>query len=250
MANKVTKPIQDEKPKLSASIGKKIDYIRRKRGLTQEQLAEKIGVTKKTVIEYEKAEDKIPLQKLISISKVLNVPTDFLLGISDVEDNNIEDKKIHKHTGLSGKSIKVLKQLKNNERIMTTINFLIEQEEVFTNEYGFILDNGFTEEEQNKAYEKAEQKYYELEEKWDNTHFSIIGKISDYLNISVPSEVVHITNDNIKKEQDFETQLQKILQTKEKVDIKNLVDTALISDINFKLKRAKKYLEGRNQNKK
>lgn len=250
MANKVTKPLPEEKPKLSDSIGKKIDYIRRERGLKQEELATKLGVTKKTVIEYEKAEDKIPLQKLISISNILKVPTDFLLGLNDVEDNNIDDKKIHKHTGLSDKAIKVLNELKNNENMMATINFLIEQEEVYTNEFGFTLDKGATEEEQNKAYEKAEQKYYELEEKWDNTHFSIIGKISDYLNISVPSEVVHITNDNIKKEQDFETQLQKFLQTKEKVDIKNLVDTALISDINFKLKRAKKYLEGRNQNKK
>ena len=61
---------------------------------------------------------------------------------------------------------------------------------------------------------------------------------------------MYITNDNIKKEKDFETQLQKVLQTKEKVDIKKLVDTALISDINFKLKRAKDYSERRKQNKK
>ena len=57
-------------------------------------------------------------------------------------------------------------------------------------------------------------------------------------------------NEQIKKEEDFETELQKVLQTKEKIDVKKLVDTALISDINFKLKHAKKYLEGRNQNKK
>ena len=95
---------------------------------------------KKTVIEYEKAEDKIPLQKLISISNILKVPTDFLLGLNDVEDNNIDDKKIHKHTGLSDKAIKVLNELKNNENMMATINFLIEQEEVYTNEFGFTLD--------------------------------------------------------------------------------------------------------------
>ena len=250
MSNKVTKPLQEEKPKLSDNIGKKIDYIRRDRGLTQEELANKLGVTKKTVIEYEKAKDKIPLQKLISISKVLNVPTDFLLGLNDVTDNDIEDKKIHKRTGLSDTAIQVLSTLKNNKSMISTINFLIEQEEVFTNEFGFQLENGFTEEEQIKEYEKAEQKYYELEEKWNNTHFPILQKINDYLNISIPNEEVYITNDNIKKEKDFETQLQKVLQTKEKVDIKKLVDTALISDINFKLKRAKDYSERRKQNKK
>lgn len=250
MANKVTKPLTEEKPKPSDSIGKKIDYIRRKRGLKQEELAIKLGVTKKTVIEYEKTKDKIPLQKLISISKVLDVPTDFLLGLNDVDNNDIDDKKIHKRTGLSDKAIKVLRGLKNNENMMATINFLIEQEEVCPNEFGFTLDNGFTVEEQNKVYEEAEQKYYELEEKWNNTHFSILQKINDYLNIRIPNEEVYITNDNIKKEKDFETQLQKVLQTKEKVDIKKLVDTALISDINFKLKRAKDYLERRKKNKK
>lgn len=250
MANKVTKPLPEEKPKLSDSIGKKIDYIRRERGLKQEELATKLGVTKKTVIEYEKAEDKIPLQKLISISNILKVPTDFLLGLNDVEDNNIDDKKIHKHTGLSDKAIKVLNELKNNENMMATINFLIEQEEVYTNEFGFTLDKGATEEEQSKAYEEAEQKYYERKEKWNNTHFPILQKINAYLNIRIPNEEVYITNDNIKKEEDFETELQKVLQTKEKIDVKKLVDNALISDINFKLKHAKKYLEGRNQNKK
>lgn len=250
MANKVTKPIQEEKPKLSDSIGKKIDYIRRERGLTQEQLADKIGVTKKTVIEYEKAKDKIPLQKLIDISKVLNVPTDFLLGLNDVTDNNIDDKKIHKRTGLSDKSIKVLSQLKSNESMIATINFLLEQEEVFTNEFNFQLDNEVTEEEQNKEYEKAEKKYYELEERWDNTHFPIIQKISDYLNINIPNEELYVTKNSIKKEQDFETNLQKVLHTKEKIDIKKVVDSALISDINFKLRNAKKYLERRNKTKK
>ena len=239
MANKVTKPLPEEKPKLSDSIGKKIDYIRRERGLTQKQLSEKLGVTKKTVIEYEKAEDKIPLQKLINISNILKVPTDFLLGLNDVEDNNIDDK-----------AIKVLNELKNNENMMATINFLIEQEEVYTNEFGFTLDKGVTEEEQSKAYEEAEQKYYEREEKWNNTHFPILQKINDYLNIRIPNEEVYITNDNIKKEEDFETELQKVLQTKEKIDVKKLVDTALISDINFKLKHAKNYLERRKKNKK
>ena len=146
MSNKVTKPLQEEKPKLSDNIGKKIDYIRRDRGLTQEELANKLGVTKKTVIEYEKAKDKIPLQKLISISKVLNVPTDFLLGLNDVTDNDIEDKKIHKRTGLSDTAIKVLSTLKNNKSMISTINFLIEQEEVFTNEFGFQLENVYKEE--------------------------------------------------------------------------------------------------------
>ena len=61
MSNKVTKPLQEEKPKLSDNIGKKIDYIRRDRGLTQEELANKLGVTKKTVIEYEKAKDSYNL---------------------------------------------------------------------------------------------------------------------------------------------------------------------------------------------
>lgn len=44
---KVTKPMEEEKPKEDAPIGKKIGYIRRKRGLSQTELGKAVGVTKK-----------------------------------------------------------------------------------------------------------------------------------------------------------------------------------------------------------
>lgn len=245
--NKVTEPEEIGK---EATTGQRISFLRKKQKIEQETLAKKLNIKRNALSNYEQDKRAVPLDILVGIAKELKTSTDYLLRLTEVRNQNTDDKKIHKRTGLSDKAIKVLNELKNNENMMATINFLIEQEEVYTNEFGFTLDNEFTEEEQSKAYEEAEQKYYELEEKWNDTHFPILQKINDYLNIRIPNEEVYITNDNIKKEKDFETQLQKVLQTKEKVDIKKLVDTALISDINFKLKRAKDYLERRKKNKK
>lgn len=245
--NKVTEPEEIGK---EATTGQRISFLRRKQKIEQETLAKKLNIKRNALSNYEQDKRAVPLDILVGIAKELKTSTDYLLRLTEVRNQNTDDKKIHKRTGLSDKAIKVLNELKNNENMMATINFLIEQEEVYTNEFGFKLDNEFTEEEQSKAYEEAEQKYYELEEKWNDTHFPILQKINDYLNIRIPNEEVYITNDNIKKEKDFETQLQKVLQTKEKVDIKKLVDTALISDINFKLKHAKNYLERRKKSKK
>ena len=138
---KVTKPIEEEKPKKDAPIGKRIDYIRRKRGLTQTELGEAVGVRKKTIIEYE-GKNKIPFNMLKKIAVALDVTTDYLLGVSDIEtiDKNMEI--VHKMTGLSNNAIKVLMELheqdntlysidKTYKRFIDTISFLIEQEKSF-----------------------------------------------------------------------------------------------------------------------
>ena len=138
---KVTKPMEEEKPTKEARIGKRIDYIRRKRGLSQTELGKAVGVTKKTIIDYED-KNKIPLNKIKKIAVALNVTTDYLLGLSDIEtiDKNMEI--VHKTTGLSNNAIKVLMELheqdntlysidKTYKRFIDTISLLIEQEKRF-----------------------------------------------------------------------------------------------------------------------
>lgn len=116
MSKKVTRPCDFEKPKKDEPIGKKIDYERRKIGLSQQELADKLGITKKTVIEYEKREGNIPLKKIIEISKVLEVPTDYLLGLSEVDSYDIKENKIYKDIGLSNQTVKVLKEIKKYDK--------------------------------------------------------------------------------------------------------------------------------------
>lgn len=62
------------------SLGKHLKKARKEAGLTQEQLAERAGVSRAAVARYESGEIEPSLKTLVSIADTLNVSTDSLLG--------------------------------------------------------------------------------------------------------------------------------------------------------------------------
>ncbi len=80
-------------------FGKKLKKLRQNAGLTQQQLADKLWVTKTTVSYYELSDRNPSPEILIKIAKTFHVSTDYLLGIedkqqyldvSDLSQDNIE----------------------------------------------------------------------------------------------------------------------------------------------------------------
>ncbi|RKO67373.1 LexA family protein [Desulfofundulus salinus] len=65
-------------------IGKRIKIAREDRGLTQEQLGEKLGFTKTAINLYEKGKRRISIDDLKRISTILGKPLSFFLGESIV----------------------------------------------------------------------------------------------------------------------------------------------------------------------
>lgn len=61
----------------------RLDILRRKENLTQEEFAEKIGVSAVLVSNMEKQVKKLSLKNAIEISKQFNVSLDWLYGLSD-----------------------------------------------------------------------------------------------------------------------------------------------------------------------
>ena len=61
-------------------VGKRIRQARELAGLTQEQLAEKIGVSRTAVVRWEAGETDPTLDHLIAMTTILKVSADFLLG--------------------------------------------------------------------------------------------------------------------------------------------------------------------------
>lgn len=59
---------------------------RKARKLTQEELAKKLKTTKSTISNYENGHSSPPNEMLIDLSKILNVSTDYLLGLTDKEN--------------------------------------------------------------------------------------------------------------------------------------------------------------------
>lgn len=89
-------------------LGEKIMYLRKQKGYSQEQLGEKINVTRQTISNWELQETSPNPEQLKLLSKVLNVSIDELL------DNDIKlvlEDKISNTEKLAGMIIKILKIL-------------------------------------------------------------------------------------------------------------------------------------------
>jgi transcriptional regulator with XRE-family HTH domain len=62
-------------------IGKRLQIIRKKRGLTQKGLADKIGVTRETIAAYESGRSHLTDLTLMDLSAALRVSVDEVLGL-------------------------------------------------------------------------------------------------------------------------------------------------------------------------
>ena len=72
------------------NLGKKIFELRKKSGLSQEQLGEKINVTRQTISNWELGETSPNPEQLKALSKELNISIDELL------DNDIKSILVEK----------------------------------------------------------------------------------------------------------------------------------------------------------
>lgn len=64
-------------------LGKRLKELREETGLTQKQLADKLGINSVTYLHYEKAQREPPLSLLADIAVLYDVSVDYLLGLED-----------------------------------------------------------------------------------------------------------------------------------------------------------------------
>ncbi|MCD8119994.1 MAG: helix-turn-helix domain-containing protein [Lachnospiraceae bacterium] len=72
-------------------FGSKLKYLRTSSGMTQKQLAERIGVTKSVISFYELRERTPSPDVLIKLSDIFRVSTDYLLGIERNDSVDISE---------------------------------------------------------------------------------------------------------------------------------------------------------------
>lgn len=65
---------------MSDSIGEKIRTVRKNAGLTQTQLAERMGTTQQAVYMYERGENSPRIDTVAKIAEALKVPVEYLVG--------------------------------------------------------------------------------------------------------------------------------------------------------------------------
>ena len=86
LKNNNDEPIETDTLKLSdedrrKDFGARVRIMRKSLGLTQAELAKKIGTTPEAITNYERGKREAPFKNLIGLSQALNVTTDWLLGI-------------------------------------------------------------------------------------------------------------------------------------------------------------------------
>lgn len=71
------------------NLSEKILYCRKKAGLSQEALAEKLGVSRQAISKWETGESVPELSKLVLLARAFDVTTDWLLSESEPEPGDI-----------------------------------------------------------------------------------------------------------------------------------------------------------------
>lgn len=62
---------------------KRIRSLRRERELSQQQVAQVLGISQTMLARYERGANALPIRHLIALSRFYDVSSDYLLGLSD-----------------------------------------------------------------------------------------------------------------------------------------------------------------------
>ena len=74
-----------------ACLGKRIKQAREQAGITQEELAGSIGISRAAIARYELGEIEPKIRNLVLLAEHLNVSTDYLLGVNSTEQSDVLD---------------------------------------------------------------------------------------------------------------------------------------------------------------
>lgn len=86
-----------------------LKYLREKRGLSQSQLADELGVTQQSVNKYENHTTEPDIEMLIRIAKFFDTSVDFLVG-----NTNIERKyEVTYRTDLNDREMQVMEDFRD-----------------------------------------------------------------------------------------------------------------------------------------
>lgn len=78
-------------------FGNRLKKLRKEAGLTQQQIADRIGVTKSVISFYELKERAPSPEVLIKLSVIFHVSTDYLLGVDSsksIDVSGLDDEDI------------------------------------------------------------------------------------------------------------------------------------------------------------
>lgn len=78
------------------NFSEKLFTLRKAKGLTQEQLAEQLDVSRQSVSKWESGQAAPELEKIVALSAIFDVTTDYLLKSSEIDDLSVKTEMLEK----------------------------------------------------------------------------------------------------------------------------------------------------------
>ncbi len=78
------------------NFSEKLFTLRKSNNLTQEQLAEELNVSRQSISKWESGQAAPELEKIISISQIFGVTTDYLLKPSEIDELSIKTELLER----------------------------------------------------------------------------------------------------------------------------------------------------------
>lgn len=87
------------------TFGKKVSFLRKERGMTQLELAEKMGVTDKAVSKWERDLSYPDIHSICKLAEIFEKSVDDLMHVQTTEKENKNEKKINTMLDILLKSV-------------------------------------------------------------------------------------------------------------------------------------------------
>ena len=101
------------------NFSEKLLTLRKANDLTQEQLAEKLDVSRQSVSKWESGQATPDLEKIVALSTVFNVTTDYLLKSSEIDDLSVKTEMLEKQQQMM--LLREQKKQRNFECVMYSV---------------------------------------------------------------------------------------------------------------------------------
>ncbi|MDE6749433.1 MAG: helix-turn-helix domain-containing protein [Lachnospiraceae bacterium] len=100
-------------------FSEKLLTLRKANDMTQEQLAEKLDVSRQSVSKWESGQATPDLEKIVALSTVFNVTTDYLLKSSEIDDLSVKTEMLEKQQQMM--LLREQKKQRNFECVMYSV---------------------------------------------------------------------------------------------------------------------------------
>ena len=77
-------------------FSEKLLTLRKAKGITQEQLAEKLDVSRQSISKWESGQSVPELENIVALSTIFDVSTDYLLKSSEIDDLSVKTEMLEK----------------------------------------------------------------------------------------------------------------------------------------------------------